>query len=56
VSEGLRAYGQVRMVIFALVVLGVMRLYPPGLIGLVRAAGARLPRRRGRAANVGAAA
>jgi branched-chain amino acid transport system permease protein len=56
VSEGLRAYGQIRMVIFALVVLGVMRLYPPGLIGLVRAAGARLPRRRGRAANVGAAA
>lgn len=41
VSEGLRAYGQVRMVIFALVVLAVMRLYPPGLIGLVRAAAAR---------------
>ena len=46
VSEGLRAYGEIRMVIFALVVLAVMRLYPPGLAGLLRAAGSRLPRRR----------
>jgi branched-chain amino acid transport system permease protein len=44
ISEGLRAYGQIRMVIFALVVLGVMRLYPPGVVGLLRAAAARLPR------------
>jgi hypothetical protein len=44
-SEALRAYGQIRMVIFALVVLAVMRLYPPGLIGFVRAA-AQLARRR----------
>jgi branched-chain amino acid transport system permease protein len=36
VSEALRAYGQIRMVIFALLVLAVMRLYPPGLVGLVR--------------------
>jgi branched-chain amino acid transport system permease protein len=42
VSEALRAYGQIRMVIFALVVLAVMRLYPPGLAGLVRAAAVRL--------------
>lgn len=45
VSEALRAYGQIRMVIFALVVLAVMRLYPPGLVGVVRAA-AQLARRR----------
>jgi branched-chain amino acid transport system permease protein len=38
VSETLRAYGQIRMVIFAFVVLAVMRLYPPGLAGLLRAA------------------
>ena len=35
-SEALRAYGQIRMVLFALVVLGMMRLYPPGLAGLAR--------------------
>jgi branched-chain amino acid transport system permease protein len=37
VSEALRAYGQIRMVLFALVVLGIMRLYPLGLVGLARA-------------------
>jgi branched-chain amino acid transport system permease protein len=42
VSEALRAYGQIRMVMFALVVLGMMRLYPPGLIGMVRAAAERI--------------
>ena len=42
VSEALRAYGQIRMVLFALVVLGMMRLYPPGLAGLIRLAIARL--------------
>lgn len=35
-SEALRAYGQVRMVVFALAVLAVMRLYPAGLMGIVR--------------------
>ena len=44
VSEGLRAYGEIRMVTFALIVLAVMRLYPPGLVGLIRVAGSRLPR------------
>lgn len=36
-SEALRAYGQIRMVVFALAVLAVMRLYPAGLIGILRA-------------------
>ncbi|HET9001771.1 MAG TPA: branched-chain amino acid ABC transporter permease [bacterium] len=45
VSEALRAYGQIRMVLFALVVIGMMRLYPLGLVGLVRAV---LTRARGR--------
>ncbi len=35
-SEALRAYGQIRMVLFALLVLGMMRLYPPGLVGMAR--------------------
>jgi branched-chain amino acid transport system permease protein len=42
VSEALRAYGQIRMVMFALVVLGMMRLYPPGLVGMARAAAERI--------------
>jgi hypothetical protein len=33
VSEALRAYGQIRMVLFALVVIGMMRLCPPGWPG-----------------------
>lgn len=45
VSEALRAYGQIRMVLFALVVLGMMRLYPPGLVGMARAVLARAGRR-----------
>ena len=55
-SEALRAYGQIRMVIFALVVLAVMRLYPPGLVGLVRAGFARTAgsrRRRGQPEEAG---
>ena len=56
VSEALRAYGQIRMVLFALVVLAVMRLYPPGLVGLARAAVARLPFRRRGPVGAGAAA
>jgi branched-chain amino acid transport system permease protein len=46
VAEALRAYGQIRMVLFALVVLAVMRLYPPGLVGLVRATAVRLTAKR----------
>jgi branched-chain amino acid transport system permease protein len=42
VSEALRAYGQIRMVMFALIVLGMMRLYPPGLVGMARAAAERI--------------
>jgi len=41
-SEALRAYGQIRMVLFALVVLGMMRLYPSGLVGMARAAARRI--------------
>jgi hypothetical protein len=43
VSEALRAYGQIRMVLFALVVLGMMRLYPLGLVGMAHAAVAMGP-------------
>jgi len=32
-SEALRAWGEVRMVLFALLVIVVMRVYPPGLAG-----------------------
>ena len=56
VSEALRAYGEIRMVIFALVVLAVMRLYPPGLAGLLRTAASWLYYRRRRPERVGAAA
>lgn len=40
-SEALRAYGQIRMVVFALAVLAVMRIYPSGLMGTVRAVARR---------------
>jgi ABC-type branched-subunit amino acid transport system permease subunit len=53
-SEGLRAWGEIRMVLFALGVILVMRAYPGGLVGLGRAAFARLPapaRRRARSAG-----
>ena len=43
VSEALRAYGQIRMVLFALVVLGMMWLYPLGLVGMAPAAVATGP-------------
>ncbi len=46
-SELLRGWGEIRMVLFALLVIAVVRLYPTGLVGLLRAlaerAGARLP-------------
>ena len=54
VSEALRAYGQIRMVMFALVVLAVMRLYPPGLAGLLRALATRAARTAGVARSAGA--
>jgi branched-chain amino acid transport system permease protein len=37
-SEALRPWGEVRMVLFALLVVLVMRAYPSGLVGLGRAA------------------
>ena len=46
-SELLRGWGEIRMVLFALLVIAVVRLYPAGLVGLLRAlterVGARLP-------------
>lgn len=44
-SEGLRAWGEARMVLFALLVIIVARTYPAGLVGVCRAAGRRLVRR-----------
>lgn len=44
-SELLRPWGEIRMVLFALFVILVARLYPPGLAGLARAAGDRLSSR-----------
>ena len=46
-SELLRGWGEIRMVLFALFVIAVVRLYPAGLVGLLRAIaqriGSRLP-------------
>jgi branched-chain amino acid transport system permease protein len=44
-SELLRAWGEVRMVLFAALVILVARAYPAGLVGVVRSAGRRLARR-----------
>jgi len=41
-SELLRSWGEIRMVIFALLVIAIVRLYPAGLVGFVRAVGERL--------------
>ena len=41
-SEELRAWGEVRMVLFAILVLVVARAYPAGLVGFCRVAGRRL--------------
>jgi len=41
-SELLRRWGEIRMVLFALLVIAVIRLYPAGLVGLLRATGARI--------------
>jgi branched-chain amino acid transport system permease protein len=43
--EWLRAWGEVRMVLFALLVIVVARTYPAGLTGIVEAAGRRLAAR-----------
>jgi branched-chain amino acid transport system permease protein len=41
-SELLRSWGEIRMVLFAVLVIAVVRLYPAGLVGLLRAAGDRI--------------
>ena len=41
-SELLRAWGEIRMVLFALLVIVVARGYPAGLVGIFRTAGQRL--------------
>ena len=41
-SELLRGWGEIRMVLFALLVIAVVRLYPAGLVGLLRTAGERI--------------
>jgi branched-chain amino acid transport system permease protein len=41
-SELLRAWGEARMVLFALLVIVIARGYPSGIAGLIRAAGDRL--------------
>jgi len=41
-SEALRAWGEIRMVLFALLVIVIARSYPNGLVGVVRALGGRL--------------
>jgi branched-chain amino acid transport system permease protein len=46
-SEQLRGWGEIRMVLFALLVLVVVRVYPPGLVGLWRAAPGRTQANRG---------
>ncbi|HEU4367252.1 MAG TPA: branched-chain amino acid ABC transporter permease [Methylomirabilota bacterium] len=43
--EWLRAWGEVRMVLFALLVIVVARVYPAGLAGVAQAAGRRLAER-----------
>ena len=45
-SELLRAWGEIRMVLFALLVLVIVRAYPAGLVGIARAVAARVPGRR----------
>jgi branched-chain amino acid transport system permease protein len=44
-SEALRAWGEVRMVLFALLVIAIARGYPSGLVGICRAVGGRLAAR-----------
>ena len=44
-SEALRAWGEIRMVLFALLVIVIARGYPAGLVGVCHALGARLATR-----------
>jgi branched-chain amino acid transport system permease protein len=44
-SELLRGWGEIRMVLFSLLVLLAVRAYPAGLVGLLQALGARLTAR-----------
>lgn len=44
-SELLRGWGEIRMVLFALLVIAVVRLYPAGLVGLTSAVGKRVAAR-----------
>jgi branched-chain amino acid transport system permease protein len=44
-SELLRGWGEIRMVLFALLVIVVARAYPAGLVGILSAAGRRLTAR-----------
>ena len=44
-SEALRAWGEVRMVLFALLVIVIARGYPSGLVGICHTAGERLAAR-----------
>src|SRR5215831_1522112 len=44
-SEALRPWGEVRMVLFALLVIAIARGYPSGLVGICRAAGERVAAR-----------
>jgi branched-chain amino acid transport system permease protein len=50
--EWLRAWGEARMVLFALLVIVVARLYPSGLAGVLGAAGRRLAARLPRLAPI----
>jgi branched-chain amino acid transport system permease protein len=45
VSEALRPWGELRMVLFALLVILIARGYPAGMVGLCRTIGGRLARR-----------
>jgi branched-chain amino acid transport system permease protein len=51
-SEALRRWGEVRMVLFALLVIVAARAYPAGLVGVFRAVGARIVGRVPRLAPV----
>ena len=50
-SEALRAWGETRMVLFALLVIIVARAYPAGLVGAASALRRRMRVRRARAAR-----
>jgi branched-chain amino acid transport system permease protein len=54
-SELLRGWGEIRMVLFALLVIAVVRLYPAGLVGLTGAVGKRVTARLPALASLGGA-